>query len=343
MGKKPTLRDIANYADVALSTVSQALNNKPGVSLEMRERVLDAAQALGYRHKIVIETPNASAIKTIGLLTKRREDDTLIINPFYSHIIAGAERECSRHHIGLMYANIEVDANSKALSLPSMLLDERVDGVVVVGAFLEETISHISQRAGQNIVLVDAYTSTGSSFDSVLIDNVAGGYAATRHLIENGHREIAIIGSLDYSYPSIQERRTGYLQALSTHNLKPNIIDSALTREDGYAATEFLLENLSSVTAIFACNDNVALGVMNALQNNGLSVPDDMSVVGFDNIDIAQEVTPALTTMHVDKVMMGAMAVRHLRDRVLDPERPSMKTLISSQLIERDSVLNIDV
>ena len=115
MGRKPTLRDIAEYADVALSTVSQALNNKPGVSPEMRHRILAAAGELGYRPKITIELPLAAEIKTIGLLTKRRNGDALIINPFYSYIMAGAERECARHDISLMYANIEVDEQNRAM------------------------------------------------------------------------------------------------------------------------------------------------------------------------------------------------------------------------------------
>jgi LacI family transcriptional regulator len=95
------------------------------------------------------------------------------------------------------------------------------------------------------------------------------------------------------------------------------------------------------LTAIFACNDNVAIGVMNALQNMGLSVPNDVSVMGFDDIDLAQEVTPPLTTMHVDKVLMGVMALRHLRDRAEDPDRPTLKTMLSTQLIVRESVRKI--
>ncbi|MEL6306760.1 MAG: LacI family DNA-binding transcriptional regulator [Chloroflexota bacterium] len=343
MPKKPTLRDIAEYADVALSTVSQALNNKPGVSPEMRQHILEVAQKLGYRQKIVVEAPLTSDIKTIGLLTKRRHDDPPLINPFYSQIIAGAERECSRHGISLMYANVEVDENSHAIALPAMLLDERVDGVIVVGAFLEETISHISKRAGQNLVFVDAYTNLNSTFDSVLIDNVEGASVAVTHLLDMGHHHIALVGSNTSSYPSIHERRTGYLNVVNQHNLEPLIIESPLTRRAGYEAAKEIMHTHAEVTAIFACNDAVAFGVLNALQDEGLSVPEDMSVVGFDNIDLAQVVSPALTTIHVDKVMMGAMAVRHLRERALDPERTSLKTLITTQLIERDSVEKIDV
>lgn len=343
MGKKTTLRDVARHADVALSTVSQVMNNKPGVSLEMRQRILNAAAELGYRPKIVVEDLLASEIKTIGLLTKRRNGDVLVINPFYSYILAGAERECSRHNISMMYANVEVDENNHTLSLPAMILDNRVDGIIVVGAFLEETLSDINQSTSKNVVLVDAYTSNRNEFDSVLIDNLSGAMTAVNYLIENGHRHIGLVGSEPESYPSILERRQGYIATMKAHRLETFIENSALNREDTYHATQRLIARAPEITAIFACNDDVAIGVLNALDDLGLSVPQDVSVIGFDDIDVAQEVSPALTTMHIDKVLMGVMAVRHLFEKSLDPNRIPIKTLISTQLIERESVRPVTV
>jgi LacI family transcriptional regulator len=272
------------------------------------------------------------------LLTKRFKDDALIINPFYSYIIAGAERECTRHNISLMYANVDVDENNRPLSLPSMLLNERIDGVIVIGALLEETLAHISNRTKDNVVLVDAYTSIGNEFDSVLIDNVNGAMKAVGHLIANGHRHIGLIGSHPASYPSILERRAGYLSLLAQHHLEPFMEDSLLDRLDAYHATKRLLARVPKLTAIFACNDEVAIGVVNAVQDMGLRVPEDISVIGFDDIDLVQELKPALTTMHVDKVLMGVMAVRHLLDRASNPNRTPLKTLVNTQIIERESV-----
>lgn len=340
MNKRPTLRAIAEYADVALSTVSQVLNNKPNVSPEMRHRVLAAASNLGYRAKYSSESFLSSNVKTIGLLTKQHNGDPLNINPFYSHIIAGAESECRRQNISLMYANIEVDDHNHAISLPSMLLEERVDGVIVLGAFLEETLGHISTRASQ-IVLVDAYTSDGDEFDRVLVDNVSGAMKAVKHLIALGHRSIGLIGSEPDSYPSIMERRQGYLTAINQHNLKPFIEDSPLVREDAYEATKQLIERAPEITAVVGCNDNVAIGVINALLDMGIQVPGQVSVIGFDNIDLARELKPALTTMHVDKVLMGVVAVRHLMDRAVNPNRAALKTLVSTQVIERETVRSI--
>ena len=342
MPKKPTLRDIAKQADVALSTVSQVLNNKPGVSADLRKHVLTVASELGYRQKITVDAPLGSQLEVIGILTKRSNGDPLEVNPFYSYVLAGAERECARHNISLMYANVEVDDSNRALSLPAMLLDQRVDGVIVVGTFLEETILDISRRSGQNIILVDAYTAGQNTFDSVLIDNYNGAKSAVEHLISLGHRHIGLIGSNPESYPSIYERRDGYRAALQRHGLSTEYIEEGtLDRADAIQATMRLISRAPQITAIFGCNDNVAIGIINALHHLGKRVPQDISVIGFDDIDLAQEITPTLTSIHVDKVLMGAMAMRMLRDRAESPDRAVVKTTITTQLMVRESVRSL--
>jgi LacI family transcriptional regulator len=334
--KKPTLRDIAKQADVALSTVSQVLNNKANVAGETRQRVLQAAAELGYHPKTTV---NETTLANVGLLTKSRDADLPIVNPFYSYIIAGVERECQRNNINLMYANLEVDDRNHALKLPPMLLDEVVDGLIIVGAFLEETIIDLSRRTARKIVLVDSYTSSGANFDSVLIDNFQGAFTAVSHLIENGHTKIGLIGSSYESYPSIMERGQGYYAALFQHGISETYVaPSELSRESACQAAIQLMNQHPEVTAIFAANDIVALGVLGALREMGFDVPGDVSLIGFDDIDLAQEVIPPLSTMHVDKVLMGATALRHLRDRVEEPKRAALKTLISTQLIQRGTV-----
>lgn len=337
MNKNPTMREIAAKAEVALSTVSQVLNNRANVAPETRERVLQAAAELGYRSKIMIESPLGAPLATIGLITRRYNRERLVVNPFYSYIIAGVERECQRQQINLMYANVEVDERNHASRLPGMLLDELVDGVIIVGAFMEESIADISRRIKRNIVLVDGYTSQ-DAFDSVLIDNFNGAVSAVNHLLESGHTRIGLIGSNPDSYPSILERRRGYLAAIGQGRATPYVEDSVHSRQSAYEATRRLLERAPEVTAVFAVNDECAIGAMNAARDAGRRLPDDLSVVGFDDIDLAQEVTPALTTIHVDKVLMGTMALRLLRDRATDPDRAAITTVINTQLIIRESV-----
>lgn len=334
----PTIRDIARETGFSLGTVSQALRNKPGVAPETRTQVIEAADKLGYRPKSRIVEPGTPSLTTVGMLVKQDSDLPYAINPFYSYVMAGVERECQRQGLGLMFASIEVDEYNRVIKWPLILFDKRVEGLIVVGTFLEDAITQIGSRAGDVIVLVDAYA-PGQQFDSIVTDNLNGALTAVHYLIENGHSRIGLVGSSPDSYPSIRERRKGYTRALKQYGIDTSYIeDGPLTREGGYTATQRLLRRAPEITAIFACNDNVAIGAMNAAQDLGRRIPDDLSIIGFDDIDLSQEITPPLTTIHIDKMLMGVLGVRQLRDRIENSERTSLTTVLSTQLIVRKSV-----
>jgi len=336
----PTLRDVARQAGVSLGTASNVMNNKSNVAPETRAKVLAAASALGYQHPVRVSTLAAHSLSVIGMIVKRDPDIMPAVNPFYSYVMAGIERECQRQNLSLMYANVEVDDLNRPSALPPMLNEQQVDGIVMVGTFLQDTIYRIGNTIDRPLVLVDAYA-PGSRYDTIVTDNINGAYSAVDYLLDEGHTRIGLIGSVPDGYPSIRERRKGYLRALKhrgIHHEDQYIEDSPLTRGGGHAATIALLRRAPEITAIFACNDEVAIGAMNAAREMGRKLPEDLSIVGFDDIDLAQEVSPALTTVHVDKVLMGVLAVRHLRDRAEDPGRPALTTTLSTQLILRESV-----
>lgn len=335
--KKPTLREVAERAEVSIGTASQALNNKNGVSPEARTRVLEAASALGYLQPTRFVVPTTSKLSTVGVLMKHNEDEPRI-NPFYSYVIAGAERECQRQNLSMMYATFEVDQDYRALSWPPMLQDRQVDGVLVIGAQLGGTLEQIQQRAGKPVILVDGYAATGT-FDSVVSDNVNGAFQAVSYLVAHGHQHIGIIGSSPRSYPSILERREGYFKALAHHGITDTYVeDGRLQSEPAYDAALRLLRRCPQITAIYGVADISAFGVMSAARDLGR---DDLSVIGFDDIDESKTSNPPLTTIQVDKTLMGAFAVRLLLDRANDPLRPAIKVVISPRLIERESVRNI--
>ena len=338
---RPTMRDIVNATGYSLGTVSHALNHKPGVAPETREHIFEIAQSLGYPVHALSGHNASEDIKTVGLLIKQSGDQPYSINPFYSYVLAGAEQECQQLGVGLMFASVSVDEMNRVIQWPSMLFDRQVNGLIVVGTFLEGTIAEIEQQADA-IVLVDAYAS-GMAVDSVVTDNLNGALTAVNHLIECGHTHIGLIGSTPDAYPSIRERRKGYTRALKQANIETTYIeDGPLTREGGYETTLALLSRAPEVTAIFACNDNVAIGVMNAAQELNRKIPDDLSVVGFDNIDLAQEISPPLTTVHVNKTLMGQLGVRYLRDQLAREERANLTTRVNTELIKRDSVRVLD-
>lgn len=336
---KPTLRDIAREADVALSTVSKVLNNKSGVSEETRERVLTVANDLGYQQKIVFEAPVASPITSVGIIT--RWNPTRPVRgayPFYSQILSGAERACQRQKYQLLYSQVEVDKDGYVVQLPAMVLESQVDAMVIVGAFFADTVEELAEHIGTNIVLVDSYT-TLPLFDSLVTDNVSGAVVAVSHLIENGHEHIGLIGSSQHSFPSIRERRQGYLEALALHGIASSYIEEGdLRREAAYQATLRLMQKSPQISAIFACNDDAAVGVLRALNEMNLRVPGDVSLVGFDGSELAQATSPTITTMSIDREYMGEAAVRMLRERAAFPHHPLVRVQVVPHLREGDSV-----
>lgn len=331
------LQDVADLAGVSIGTASQALNNRPNVATDTRARVIDAARSLGYPIKYRT-APKESGIEVIGMLTKHDYGYPPNINPFYSHVQAGVENECRRQNISLMYANIEVDSANHPIAWPAMLSEQRIDGLLLVGTFIEDTVSILRSRLDLPIVLIDAYA-PDLAYDSVLIDNHMGTRTAFNHLFASGHKNIGLIGTNAKSPPSLRERRDSFRRLLHAKGLSNAYIeDSELTRESGYEALKRLIERAPETTAVFAAADIVALGALSAARDLGLRVPQDLSVMGFDNIDLASVVTPALTTVHVHKTWMGSLGVRQLISRAEQPMQPRITISVSTKLIERASV-----
>lgn len=331
------LQDVADLAGVSIGTASQALNNRPNVAPETRVRVVDAAKTLGYPTKPSLD-PAATGIEVVGLLTKHDFGYPPAINAFYSHVQAGVESECRRQNLSLMYANVEVDSSNRPVSWPAMLSEERIDGLLLAGAFIEDAVWHFRRRLDLPIVLIDAYA-TNLLYDSVLIDNDRGTRSAIEYLIKLGHRQIGLIGTNPSSPPSLLERRESFCRVLQSHGLNPfYIVDSELSQAAGYDSLKCLLKQTPEVTAVFAAADLVAIGALSAARDMGISVPEQLSVIGFDNIDLAAVVTPALTTVHVHKTWMGTLAVRQLLSRAAEPLQPKVSITLATQLVERSSV-----
>jgi len=336
-----TLREVAESAGVSIGTASQALNNRPGVAQETRLRVLEAATALGYPVK-TLGLPQETPIAVVGLLLKHDVDDREPVNHFYAYVQSGVEAECRERGLHLMYSNIEVDAQNRPVQWPIMLSEARIDGLLLCGTFIETALDAIRHQHSIPIVMLDAYTTGAQVCDRVLTDNFSGALAATRYLIGNGHRCIGLIGSTAEAYPSIRERRAGYLEALRRASILDSFIeDSPIGRAPGYEATLRLLRRAPIITAIFACNDDTALGVLKAARDLGLRVPEDLSVMGFDDLALIHEVSPALTTMHVDKVLMGRLGVRQLLERARNPAMPAVTIMLQTELVVRESVARL--
>jgi LacI family transcriptional regulator len=334
-----TMAEIAEQSGVSLSTVSLVLRDKPGISPDTRQRVLDVAKDRGYIPKS-ITTPHSPDLANIGLILKAEPGLVPQANQFYSHVLAGIELVCRQQQINLLYATMPVNQDSYPLELPRMLVEEdSVDGLLLIGAFLNETLAQVVERHSAPIVLVDAYAASGRH-DAVVSGNVQGTYQATAYLIQQGHRHIGLVACHPQAYPSIQERRQGYVQALQDNGISDQYFADChiIDRQEIVEATTDLLRRNPQITAILGANDEVAIAAMEAAQALGRQVPGDLSVVGFDDIELAGRVSPPLTTMHIDKVGMGRLAVQLLVNRVEYPESGPVTAVVHPHLIERGSV-----
>lgn len=338
MKEKITIGDIARHSGVSLATVSLALNNRPGVSPDTRSRVLDAADELGYPIKPSLSQSPTPTLGTIGMVVKIDPDISPQANPFYSKIMLGIEDACRRSAINLLFATLSVDENNHAKELPPLLYNGLVDGLLIVGTFVDRTISSFSGKNIAPLVLVDGYSDT-ESFDTVVSDNFRASYQAVEYLIKKGHRQIGLVGSDDTCYPSIRERRNGYLRALKQNDIADVFIaDFNINQSHGYQETVSLLEKNPQVTALFCVNDDVGNAAIKAANELGKRVPEDISIIGYDDTYIATNTHPALTTMHVDTLAMGRAAVHLLSLRAENPESARMTFTIHPWLVERKSV-----
>ncbi len=339
MADQVTLRDIAEECGYSIAAVSLALRHKPGVSDATREHIWKIAETLGYPLN-GLEEKNSGELENLGIIVKSEPEIPPRANPFYSRILAGIEDVCRQEEINLLYAKILVDSNNRPVQIPKLLSYKKLDGLLIVGAFVDEAVvSQIEGRLQIPVILVDAYA-IHDEYDVVISDNFAGAYSAVTYLIDKGHRHIGMLGGCQSSYPSLQERRRGYEQALVDCDIPHSYLtDCSLNPDEAFKATQRLLEAHPQVTAIFGCNDEVSIAAIQAAQMMGRKVPERLSIIGYDDIDFSRYVTPPLTTMRVDKVMMGREAVRLLLWRLRHPDAARMTITVHSPLVERSSVL----
>ncbi len=339
MANQVTLRDIAKKSGYSMAAVSLALRNKPGVSEATRRHIMEIAQKLGYPLKDSAETGPPPTPRNLGLIIKTEPEKPPRANPFYSRILAGIEDACRQKESNLLYARLPVDTNNYPAQIPPLLSNGELDGLLVVGVYVDDTITARIERYLQiPVVLVDAYA-VNEEYDAVLPDNFVGAYAAVTYLIDKNHRHIGMLGGCQSNYPGLKERRRGYEQALRDRGISDVYLTRCTLQPDEAAqATQELLEANPQVTAIFGSNDEVSIAAIHAARKMGREVPEQLSVIGFDDIELARYVTPSLTTMRIDKVMMGREAVRLLHWRLENTNAAHVTITVHSPLMERASV-----
>jgi LacI family transcriptional regulator len=330
-----TIREVSRLARVSPATVSRVLNGTTPVADLTRDRVLKAVAALDYK-------PNAFAR---GLATNRSGGIGITVNevssPYFGAFVAGVEQVVRENGIHLMVSSGYADAANEHASI-EFLLERRCDGLVVQVEELadEELIDLV--RNGPAPVVVFGRSIAEIEDACVVMNNERGGALAVEYLLEHGHLRIGhVTGPL--SFPDARERLTGYrraLEAAGVDHVERYVVESNFQEEGGARAAARLLDRAPEITAIFFGNDQMAAGGMRTLREAGLDVPNDISVVGFDDVFLAQYLTPSLTTVRQPLVDMGRAAANLLLARLENDGREVVHRF-DPELIERQSVARV--
>ncbi len=306
---RTTLKLLAEEFAVDKATVSRAICGKAGVNPDLRRRIVARAAELGYSPNVQARSLSTGLTDTLALIFCD-ESSRFFENPFYTTVLSGIAAETFSHRLNLTFYSLSSCHYNADAVLPEQLRGNRADGFLFVGN-QQNTLIAATQENNIPFVLID-HTVPGISYPAVVIDNEPAAHAATEHLLRLGHKRIAFVsGSL--RCPSFRERLAGYTTALHAYGLpiKPELVcDDDL--DDSYSRMRNLLAMEHPPTAVFAANDALAIQAMRAVYDRGLRIPQDISIIGFDDSRCSTDAWPGLTTMHVDKELMGRLGVKKL-------------------------------
>lgn len=338
--KKPTIKDIAKRVGVTPTTVSNVINNKGGrVSEEIIKKVNIAIEELDYKKNYSAQSLVINKSNLIGIVIPQTEEsrELLLYNPFYSEFISALEYELRENGY-----NIILSGSTKDQDNLSNLLSWNVDGVIILGIYEEEFYENI-KKMNIPIVLVDSYTKD-DYFYKVRIDDELGGYLATKYLLEKGHRNIGIISGTIKPNGVAEKKFNGYKKALSEYEIDINedyIFEKSVDYEYGYESGKSIAENRNGITALFATADIIALGLFSAFYENNINVPEQISIVGFDNTFLSKSSLPPLTTVNQKIKNKAVTSARLLLSILTDKEIKEKTTILPVEIKERKSVKEV--
>ncbi|QHE53693.1 LacI family DNA-binding transcriptional regulator [Pontibacillus sp. HMF3514] len=324
-----TIKDVAKRAGVAVSTASYALNGVKKVSDATLQKVLQAAEELHYQKNGFASDLKRTKTNTIALILHD------LSGPFYSELIRGIQEVTTANGYDLIACSAIGGDDSTATKF---LKEKRVDGAIVLAHNVSDDIIQSSANADFPVVVLDRHLDNPHILH-VEVDNYQGGRIATEHLIEKGHKSIAFISGPKNSHDS-DMRYKGYRDALEKHNLTFQSrfkFTGDFQRESGYRSTKMLIAQQNLPDAIFYANDEMAIGGLKAFADNGIRVPEDISIIGFDDIQISEYLNPPLTTIRQPKYEVGALSA-HMIFQLFTGEDVEKHYSLVTELVERESV-----
>jgi LacI family transcriptional regulator len=328
------MKQIADLAGVSLGTVSHVINDTAKVREPLRQRVLEAVQTTGYQPSQLARGLRRDKTNLLAMIIPD------ILNPFFPGVVRGAEDVAFANGYRLVLCNTDNDHGKEVMHL-NALRTYLPSGLIVIPSDYSDLTAQTEsyRRAGASVVCIDRLPRNWDG-DSVTINNLQAAHNAASYLIKLGHRQLAAItGPLHLS--NSQDRLKGFKRALRQAGLQAAPAytqESTFDRAGGYAKAKVLLKILPRPTAILACNDMIALGALLAIREEGLRCPEDISLIGFDGLDLTETTTPQLSSVYQSPYQLGATAAQMALDRVADNDIPVRHVVLKTELRIRGSV-----
>ena len=329
------MKDVARLAGVSTSTVSHVINNNRFVSEGIRAKVNEAVKTLNYAPSALARSLKMNCTRTIGMLV------TTSNNPFYAEVVRGVERSCYEQGYSLILCNTEGDYERMDSSLET-LLQKRVDGLLLMCTESRAPSSEVLSRYPRLPMEMMDWSTFEYGGDIIQDNSLLGGEIATTYLIDKGFTEIACIAGPQDKLPA-KHRLQGYYNAMQKAGLsvrKEFVLTSDFEFSGGLTAMEKLLSLPKLPQAVFTCNDAMAVGAYQAVYQKGLHIPSDISIIGYDDIDLAPYMTPPLSTIHQPKDELGKLAISQLLHRMENLDAKANTLVLTPKLIERSSVVD---
>lgn len=336
---KTIMQDIARLAGVSPGTVSNALNNRKGVGQETKAKIIKIAEELGY-----FSNRKKSEERVIRLILFKKHGYVVSDTQFFTALIGACENECRQNGYELLISQV-IDGEHDKEDILKIIDQRKVDGILLLATEMDETDFENFKTIDVPMVVLDSYFENMSN-DYVLINNVSGAYRATKYFIQNGHKRIGMLGS-SIDINNFKYRKIGFEKAINEAGMMFKDEDNILlepTLDGAYQDMKKYLEQNKEKDfpiALFAFNDIIALGAIKAMQEQGINVPKDVSIIGFDDIPISSLINPSMTTIKVYTNEMGSLAVKRLIDKMSEEEKVPLKIEIDTELIERNSVVKL--
>ena len=339
-GDRPTVKDVAAIAGVSATTVSRVLAGNYPVATSTRSRVMRAVRELDYVVNAQARALVGGGPGTVAFIVRD------LVGPLFAHIGQGVEQQATAEGRLCLVCTHHGDPE-RELEIIELMRQQQTEAVVLVGGGMQTkshlqrmtSIAHSLDKAGSRLVLCGR-PPLGDDVPATVVeyDNEGGAYAVTSYLISLGHREIAFIGTAEPGHSTTSARSGGFIRAHESHGIKidpERLLPGNYDRDSGYLQTKALLAKRTRFTAIVAITDMVASGALVALREAGVRVPQDVSVVGYDDIPLAADLTPALTTVHIPHEDLGRIAIKLALHR--DQHGLEQRMMLGTHIVIRDS------